>query len=109
MRMAIGANAAAVILDNTMSTMSDLLGFEGYLNTTAPFKWDEYTTVYKSSRRYWDFDVSNDDTTDCSWPKFWSKDATMVGSNVTDNFVSCKKSEFDQVSDAVRNAPRVGC
>ena len=26
-----------VILDNTMSTMGDLIGFEGFLNTTTPF------------------------------------------------------------------------
>lgn len=100
MRTAIGTDALAVILDNTMSTMSDLLGFEGYLNGTAPFKWDEHKALYKNSRRYWDFDVSNDQTDDCAWPKFWSKDATMVGSNVTDNLNSCKKSEFDFVSDS---------
>ncbi|KAL0256772.1 Cell wall alpha-1,3-glucan synthase ags1 [Diplodia seriata] len=88
-----------VILDNTMSTMSDLIGYEGYLNTTAPFKWDEHKAVWKSTRRYWDFDVSNDVTEDCAWPKFWSKDATMVGSNVTDNFVKCRKSEFDLFGD----------
>ncbi|EKG16141.1 Glycosyl transferase family 1 [Macrophomina phaseolina MS6] len=88
-----------VILDNTMSTMSDLIGFDGYLNSTAPFKWDEHTAIYKTSRRYWDFDVTNEQTDDCDWPKFWSKDATMVGSNVTDNFKSCKKSEFDLFGD----------
>lgn len=100
MRVVVGANAAAVVLDNTMSTMSDLLGFEGYLNGTAPFKWDEHKAVWKSSRRYWDFDVSNDKLSDCDgdWPKFWAKDATMIGSNVTDNFKNCRKSEFDLVS-----------
>lgn len=100
MRTAIGADAQAVILDNTIATMSDLIGFEGYLNGTAPFKWDEHNAVYKTGRRYWDFDVSNDQNDDCNVPKFWNKDATMVGSNVTDNFKTCKKSEFDLVSDS---------
>ncbi|KAF4539253.1 Alpha-glucan synthase [Lasiodiplodia theobromae] len=88
-----------VILDNTIATMSDLIGFEGYLNGTAPFKWDEHNAVYKTGRRYWDFDVSNDQNDDCNVPKFWNKDATMVGSNVTDNFKTCKKSEFDLFGD----------
>ncbi|KAK5662544.1 hypothetical protein OQA88_8456 [Cercophora sp. LCS_1] len=34
-----------VILENTMSTMGDLIGFEGYLNTTTPFSFTEHKAI----------------------------------------------------------------
>ncbi|KAK5244673.1 Cell wall alpha-1,3-glucan synthase ags1, partial [Exophiala xenobiotica] len=39
---AIHERGMYVILDNTLATMGDLIGFEGHLNETTPFSWDEY-------------------------------------------------------------------
>ena len=38
-------------------SLGNLLGFDGFLNTTTPFAFDEHNVVWKTSRRYWDFEV----------------------------------------------------
>ncbi|EFW15163.1 hypothetical protein CPSG_08351 [Coccidioides posadasii str. Silveira] len=44
-----------IVMDSTLATLGDLLGFEGYLNTTTPFERAEHKVVWKSNRRYLDF------------------------------------------------------
>jgi len=39
--------------------MGDLLAFEGFENTAAPFTTKEHNVKYKSSRQYHDFQISN--------------------------------------------------
>ncbi|KAK3376547.1 hypothetical protein B0T24DRAFT_700204 [Lasiosphaeria ovina] len=88
-----------IVLENTMATMGDLLGFEGYLNTTTPFSFTEHPAIWKSSRRYWDFNIGEDRVDDCQYPRFWDEDGTRVGSNVTSLLTSCLNSDFDQYGD----------
>ncbi|KAI9835518.1 MAG: hypothetical protein M1819_001969 [Sarea resinae] len=88
-----------IILDNTMGTLGDLLGFDGYLNTSAPFSFEEHTAVWKSERRYHDFDISSQWLDHCDYPRFWTETGEMLTSNVTDRLIGCMNSDFDQYGD----------
>ncbi|BFZ64122.1 hypothetical protein YB2330_005261 [Saitoella coloradoensis] len=90
-----------VILENTMSTMGDLMGFSGYLNESTPLSYTEHDAIYKTSRRYHDFDIDNDYLDDCdvAFPRSWYEDGTATGTNVTSLFAGCRKSDFDQYGD----------
>lgn len=88
-----------VVLDNTFATMGDLLGFENYLNETAPFTLDEHRVQWKSSRQYSDFEISEDYNTTCQYPRFWLETGFPVGSDVTSQMKGCYASEFDQYGD----------
>ncbi len=90
-----------VVMENTMSTMGDLFGFENFLNETTPFSFQEHTAVWKSSRQYWDFHVGEDRVDDCQYPRFWDEHAERVGKDVTDQMTSCLSSDFDQVRGLV--------
>lgn len=85
-----------IIFDNTMATMGDLIGFEGYLNTSTPFDAGEHDVVWKSERRYHDFSQSDVELEKCEYPRFWDDKGHRV-TNLTDFFVGCRDSEFDQV------------
>jgi alpha-1,3-glucan synthase len=53
--------------------MGDLIGFEGYLNTTTPFTPNEHKAQWKSGIRYRDFDIKNDYKEECEYPRFWQE------------------------------------
>ncbi|KAG9248333.1 hypothetical protein BJ878DRAFT_564182 [Calycina marina] len=95
----IHARGMYVVLDNTFSTLGDLLGFEGYLNTTTPFSYSEHNAIWKTSRRYWDFDLSNEYEDECDYPRFWEDTGAMIARNVSENMVRCRTSDFDQYGD----------
>ncbi|KAL1837991.1 hypothetical protein VTJ49DRAFT_3159 [Mycothermus thermophilus] len=85
-----------VVLDNTMATMSDLIGFEGYLNESTPFRTEEHRVVWKSSRRYHDFDIGNEYNETCQYPQFWLE----TGERYTPpGLKGCYNSDFDQYGD----------
>lgn len=77
--------------------MGDLLGFEGYLNETAPFAPEEHKVVWKSSRRYLDFDIGAEYNKTCNLPRFWNETGERVEQIWLDEFGGCYDSEFDQV------------
>ncbi|PKX89275.1 alpha-1,3-glucan synthase Ags1 [Aspergillus novofumigatus IBT 16806] len=77
-----------VVFDNTIATLGDLIGFEGYLNTTTPFSVKEHKALWKTDRRYVDFDIGNDYNSTCDYPVSIMK--TLVG---------CFNSDFDQYGD----------
>ena len=79
--------------------MSDLLGFEGHLNDSAPFTTDEYKVSYKSSRQYVDFSIGNDYNDTCAYPRLYSETGLPVGSDVTSQLTGCFDSDFDQYGD----------
>lgn len=88
-----------IIMDNTVSTMGDLLGFEGYLNSSAPFKPAEHQVLWKSDRQYLDFHIGETKYNEtCDFPPFWDETGWPVAANVTAQFKGCYDSEFDQVS-----------
>ena len=78
--------------------MGDLLGFEGYMNTTTPFTLDEHHVEWKSDRRYLDWRVSEHYNDTCEYPRFWLETGEPVGDDVTSQMKGCFDSDFDQVS-----------
>ncbi|KAH0284135.1 hypothetical protein M436DRAFT_61172 [Aureobasidium namibiae CBS 147.97] len=88
------------IMENTIGTMGDLLAFEGHENVTTPFNAHEYDTLWKSSRRYLDFEVNNEVLEDCQYPVFYGDDGFPVNSSIMSDFNGqCRKSDFDQYGD----------
>ncbi|KAJ5565716.1 hypothetical protein N7535_007354 [Penicillium sp. DV-2018c] len=88
-----------VIFDNTVSTMGDLIGFEGYLNTTTPFSTKEHKALWKSDRHYVDFRYSNTYNETCKYPRFWNETGYPVDQYVYDELVGCYDGDFDQYGD----------
>lgn len=95
-----------IILDTTGSTMADLIGFEGYLNTSAPFLPQEHQVRYKSTEHYVDFAFDNTYDNTCEYPRFWNTSGQRVLQGCTeaddkcalfDQLKGCYDSEFDQV------------
>jgi alpha-1,3-glucan synthase len=76
--------------------MSDLIGFEGYLNESTPFRTEEHKVMWKSSRRYLDFDISNEYNETCDYPQFWYEDGTRIN---PEGLNGCYDSDFDQYGD----------
>ena len=77
--------------------MGDLIGFEGYLNTSTPYDRGEHNALWKSERRYHDFTFGNDELAKCEYPRFYSADGLEV-TNLTTELVGCRDSDFDQVN-----------
>lgn len=77
--------------------MGDLVGFNGYLNTTTPFSLKEHKVSWKTDRRYHDFDIGNDYNDTCNYPRFWLETGSPVGKDVMDRMNGCYDSDFDQV------------
>ena len=88
-----------IILDHTMGTLGDLVGFQDYLNASTPFDTKEYKAVYKSSREYLDFKFGNDYNETCKYPQFWLETGDPVGSDVTSQLKGCYNSDFDHYGD----------
>ncbi|KAL1865860.1 Cell wall alpha-1,3-glucan synthase ags1 [Diaporthe australafricana] len=88
-----------VVMDNTMATLGDLLGFDGHLNDSAPFKADEYKVSYKTSRQYHDFDFGNDYNNACEYPRFWNETGFLINDTEREKFKGCYDSDFDQYGD----------
>ncbi|KAL8668001.1 MAG: hypothetical protein Q9168_007129 [Polycauliona sp. 1 TL-2023] len=93
------ARGMYIIVDNTMATMGDLIGFEGYLNESAPLSYTEHNAMWKGSRRYHDFNFDNIERNQCTYPRFWASDGEPIIDNGTQTFKGCRKSEFDQYGD----------
>lgn len=78
--------------------MGDLIGFEGYLNTSTPFNNKEHNALWKSDRRYHDFTFNNDEIPLCNYPRFYD-DSGLEVTNETNVLVGCRDSEFDQYGE----------
>ncbi|KAK2600447.1 hypothetical protein N8I77_009977 [Diaporthe amygdali] len=88
-----------VVMDNTMATLGDLIGFEGHLNDSAPFKTDEYKVSYKTDRQYHDFDFGNNYNDTCDYPRFWNETGFPIDDAQRAQFKGCYNSDFDQYGD----------
>ncbi|KAE8394957.1 hypothetical protein BDV23DRAFT_178946 [Aspergillus alliaceus] len=88
-----------VVLDNTIATLSDLIGFEGHLNTSTPFSEKEYKALWKSGRRYADFDFGNDYNDTCDYPRLYYENGYPVNQSFISGLVGCYNSDFDQYGD----------
>ena len=96
---AIHAAGMYVILDNTMATMGDLVGWQGYDNVTAPFEYGEHDAYWKTDTRYLDFDISNKMLDKCDYPRWYNDSGDQVFNNGTQHLIGCRDSDFDQYGD----------
>ena len=82
--------------------MADLIGFNGYLNATAPFNPREYQVEYKSDQAYLDFSFGNKYNNTCEYPRFWNETGNIVLKDTAhfSELVGCYDSDFDQVGIA---------
>lgn len=79
--------------------MGDLIGFDGYLNESTPFKTAEYPVAWKSQRRYLDFNIGQEYNETCQFPRMWDESGYPVGSAVMNQFKGCYNGDFDQVNN----------
>lgn len=79
--------------------LGDLIGFQGFLNETTPFRVTEHQALWKSDRHYVDFMFGNDYNETCDYPRLWLEDGFPVGPEVTDQLKGCYDSDFDQYGD----------
>ncbi|WBW73643.1 cell wall alpha-1,3-glucan synthase Mok11 [Schizosaccharomyces osmophilus] len=84
-----------IIVDLTVATLSDLVGFQNYVNTTTPFSLMEHNALWKSEHRYRDWAFQNEWDFECTLPEFWGED----GYPVVLEWKGCYDSEFDQYGD----------
>lgn len=98
---AVHARGMYVVMDNTVSTMTDLLGMAGQVNATqpAPFNWDEYDYVWKTDRRYLDFEPGNERNYSCQYPRMWGQDGFPLAQEYLDQEKSCRISDFDSYGE----------
>ncbi|CUA76935.1 alpha-1,3-glucan synthase [Rhizoctonia solani] len=99
---AIHARGMYLMLDFTVGTMGDMIGFEGHLNTSTPFSINEYNAVWKKPRytpwgieEYPDFKIKNTINDTCKLPTMWNDAGEIVPIDKT----GCYASEFDQYGD----------
>ncbi|THG99779.1 hypothetical protein EW026_g2645 [Hermanssonia centrifuga] len=99
----IHARGMYVMADFTVGTMADLVGFQGYLNTSAPFDLNEHNGVWKHPTyipwgfdEYKDFVIDNTWNTSCQLPPLWINDGTVEDPGWGGG---CKQSDFDQYGD----------
>jgi len=88
-----------VIIENTMSTMGDLLAFEGYLNASTPWSFTGYDAMYKDSRQYHDFHPDNDWIEHCEYPRYWNQLGERYDDKNTSSMIGCRAGDFDQYGD----------
>ncbi|RDW80976.1 hypothetical protein BP5796_05674 [Coleophoma crateriformis] len=90
-----------IVFDHTVSTMGNLLAFEGkYLNATVPFNFGEYNAVWKDpNRRYLDFEVGNEENPNCVMPRIWEQNGYLLPANISAEYHGCRDSEFDMYGD----------
>ncbi|OCH94959.1 glycoside hydrolase family 13 and glycosyltransferase family 5 domain-containing protein [Obba rivulosa] len=99
----IHARGMYFMADFTVGTMGDLIGFQGFLNASAPFTLNEYDTVWKMPNyapwgfeKYADFDIDNSFNASCQMPTFWDDSGIIID---IDPPGGCKNSDFDQYGD----------
>ncbi|KAG5645233.1 hypothetical protein DXG03_006650 [Asterophora parasitica] len=95
-----------LMVDFTVGTMSDLIGFEGHLNTSTPFSLSEYNAVWKNPNympwnftQYRDFQVINQRNMSCQLPTFWDDSGAVVPEDTFAGVQGCMESDFDQYGD----------
>ncbi|KAF8654127.1 hypothetical protein AX16_003658 [Volvariella volvacea WC 439] len=98
----IHAHGMYLMVDFTVGTLGDLIGFEGFLNTSTPFNLNEYRAVYKNGpympwgfSEYADFSFNNNRDPNCQMPVMWEDDGKIVEIEVN----GCMDSDFDQYGD----------
>ena len=89
------------ITDMLFLRLGDLIGFQGWLNSTSltPFNFHEYEYVWKSERRYHDFEPGVAVNASCTYPRMWGQDGYPLAQDIEAELHGCRESEFDLVSE----------
>ncbi|KAL1410802.1 hypothetical protein Q8F55_001744 [Vanrija albida] len=99
-----GAHARGmyILVDFTVGTMGDLIGFKGHLNTSTPFNTNEYEVVWKDPaygpwgiNHYPDWNFTNVYNESCVYPTFFTDDGSIVDPGLQ----GCYESSFDHYGD----------
>ncbi|KAJ5797273.1 uncharacterized protein N7503_006569 [Penicillium pulvis] len=88
-----------VLVDNTLATLSNLIGFKGHLNGSADFKASEYTVEWVTDRQYADFSFGNTWNDTCDYPNFWYENGYPLTTMGVQNLNGCYNSDFDQYGE----------
>ncbi|KAJ5982397.1 hypothetical protein N7451_012497 [Penicillium sp. IBT 35674x] len=88
-----------VLVDNTLSTLSNLIGFKGHLNDSADFKASEYNVEWATERRYADFRFGDEWNGTCNFPKFWYENGYPLTTGGVEDLHGCYDSDFDQFGE----------
>ncbi|KOS40296.1 hypothetical protein ACN38_g8832 [Penicillium nordicum] len=88
-----------VLMDNTLATLSNLIGFKGHLNDSADFKASEYEVQWVTDREYADFKFGNEWNETCNYPKFWNEDGYPLADGDVKDLNGCYNSDFDQYGE----------
>ncbi|KAL4864230.1 hypothetical protein BDV12DRAFT_205867 [Aspergillus spectabilis] len=88
-----------VLVDNTVATLSNLIGFKGHLNDSADFTPQEYEAQWVTDRQYADFQFGNEYNETCSYPRFWSEEGYPLTTGGVEELKGCYNSEFDQYGE----------
>ncbi|EKM55582.1 glycosyltransferase family 5 protein [Phanerochaete carnosa HHB-10118-sp] len=99
----IHARGMYFMMDFTVGTMADMVGFDGFLNTSAPFDLHEYNGVWKKPNyapwdfeEYKDFEINNTWNSSCQLPTLWLDDGTLENTGWGGG---CMESDIDQYGD----------
>lgn len=81
--------------------MSNLIGFDGYPNVSAPWSFKEHNVLWKSDRRYHDYVVNNtwEEVCPYPYPRFWNQSGIRYDDGNTRAMAGCRDSEFDQYGE----------
>ncbi|KAL4883883.1 hypothetical protein BJY04DRAFT_226211 [Aspergillus karnatakaensis] len=86
-----------VVVDNTLATLSNLVGFKGHLNSSADFNAHEYEVQWVSDRQYADFTFGdNTYNSTCAYPRFWGETGFPLTDSGVEELQGCYDSDFDQ-------------
>ncbi|KAJ5580345.1 uncharacterized protein N7459_006330 [Penicillium hispanicum] len=88
-----------VLVDNTLATLSHLIGFKGHLNDSANFNPHEYQVEWITERHYADFRFGNEYNETCQFPKFWNETGMPLTSGGVEDLKGCYNSDFDQFGE----------
>ncbi|KAJ5998275.1 hypothetical protein N7451_006085 [Penicillium sp. IBT 35674x] len=88
-----------ILVDNTLATLSNLIGFKGHLNGSADFKASEYTVEWVTDRQYADFSFGNTWNDTCDYPNFWYENGYPLTTMGVQNLNGCYDSDFDQYGE----------
>ncbi|RXK40574.1 alpha-1,3-glucan synthase [Tremella mesenterica] len=99
---ALHARGMYIIVDFTVGTMGDMIGFKKYFNSSAPFNINEYDVGWKlppyppwGIDKYPDWNFTNTYNDSCVYPTFWEEDGSVVDPGKT----GCYASSFDHYGD----------
>lgn len=82
-------------LGETHGSMGDLIGFEGFLNSSTPFTLYEHKATWRAERQYPDFKWSNEYNDSCTYPRFWDESGLPVVLKMTGCYNRYRISRLD--------------